>query len=171
MRRAYEVMVGLEVHVALSTRSKLFSGSSTLPTHVPNSQVSPFDAAHPGTLPRTNQGAVELGVRAALALHSNIPRLSTFQRKHYFYADLPHGYQVTQLDAPLALGGFLVYRPPRGLHARSPAAVVAVMPPTCGWCASPACSWRWTLASPTTRWCRAPAWWTSTARGRRCWRW
>ena len=169
MRRAYEVMVGLEVHVALSTRSKLFSGSSTLPTHVPNSHVSPFDAAHPGTLPRTNQGAVELGVRAALALHSNIPRLSSFQRKHYFYADLPHGYQVTQLDAPLALGGFLVYRPPPGPARKKPssssgggggASSSSSLPPPCEWCASPACSWRWTLASPCTTPTPMPPWWT-----------
>jgi len=107
--KLYEVMVGLEVHVALSSLSKLFSASSTGNQRIPNGNVSLFDAAHPGTLPRLNVGAVELGLRAALAFHSSIPRLSSFQRKHYFYADLPHGYQVTQLDAPLAKGGFLVY--------------------------------------------------------------
>ena len=108
----YDVMVGLEFHVALLTHSKLLSGSSVSPSLSPNTCVSLYDAAHPGTLPRLNAGAVLQGLRAAQCLHAAVPRLSSFQRKHYFYADLPHGYQVTQLDAPLAAGGFLPFRMP-----------------------------------------------------------
>ena len=110
----YDVMVGLEFHVALRVRSKLLSGSAACapPSSAPNTHVSLFDAAHPGTLPHLNAAAVEQGLRAALCLHAAIPRLSSFQRKHYFYADLPHGFQVTQLDAPLAVGGFLPFRLP-----------------------------------------------------------
>jgi hypothetical protein len=126
----YEVMVGLEFHVALSTRSKLLSGAAAhVPGAPPNTLVAPFDAAHPGTLPRLNGGAVAQGLRAALALHAAVPRLSSFQRKHYFYADLPHGYQVTQLDEPLALGGFLPFRLPLPAQGQqAPAAAAAAHP-------------------------------------------
>ena len=108
--RPYNLCIGLEVHVLLLTASKLLSGAAASGPPAPNVRVSPFDAAHPGTLPRLNRAAVEQALRAALVLRCAIPRASSFQRKHYFYADLPHGYQVTQLDAPIARAGFLRYQ-------------------------------------------------------------
>jgi Asp-tRNA(Asn)/Glu-tRNA(Gln) amidotransferase B subunit len=110
--RLYETCVGLEVHVALLTASKLFSGAAAAAAtgaDLPNARVALFDAAHPGTLPRLNRAAVEQALRAALLLRCTIPRVSSFHRKHYFYADLPHGYQITQLDAPIAADGFFCY--------------------------------------------------------------
>ena len=74
-----------------------------------NSQVSLFDASTPGTLPVINRKAVELALKAALALNCDINQTSTFDRKHYFYADLPAGYQITQQRRPLAVNGFLEY--------------------------------------------------------------
>ena len=106
----WEVCVGLEVHVQLATASKLFSGAAAGAAGTPpNSAVALFDAAHPGTLPRLNAGAVAAALRAALALRATVPRASRFVRKHYAYADLPHGFQVTQLDEPFARGGFVAY--------------------------------------------------------------
>ena len=107
----YEMCIGLEVHVALSCASKLLSGARGNAFGAEaNTCVSRFDAAHPGTLPRLGSGAVHAGLRAAIAFKTATPRLSAFERKHYSYPDLPHGYQVTQRDLPLASGGFITYR-------------------------------------------------------------
>ncbi|KAH7919539.1 Glutamyl-tRNA amidotransferase B subunit [Leucogyrophana mollusca] len=104
----WEVVVGIEVHAQIKSRRKLFSGSLTSqPGEAPNTSVSAFDAAFPGTLPKLNSKCVELAVRTALALNSEVQPRSTFDRKHYFYPDLPAGYQITQRYAPLAKGGFL----------------------------------------------------------------
>jgi Asp-tRNA(Asn)/Glu-tRNA(Gln) amidotransferase B subunit len=107
----WEVCVGLEVHVQLRARTKLFSGAAgpSGASVAPNACVSPFDAAHPGALPRLGVGAVSAALRAALTLRASVPRLSAFERKHYAYADLPHGFQVTQLRAPFAVGGVLPF--------------------------------------------------------------
>ena len=100
----------MEVHVQLRARTKLFSGApSPSPSSAPNASVAYFDAAHPGSLPRLGVGAVSAALRAALALRASVPRLSAFERKHYAYADLPHGFQVTQLRAPFAVGGILAF--------------------------------------------------------------
>ncbi|KLO08523.1 Glutamyl-tRNA amidotransferase B subunit [Schizopora paradoxa] len=102
----WQVVVGLEVHAQLKSRAKLFSNSWTSTyDEVPNSHVAPFDAAFPGTLPKLNANCVDLALRAAFALDSNPQRRSSFDRKHYFYSDLPSGYQITQYYAPISKGG------------------------------------------------------------------
>ncbi|EPQ58946.1 Glutamyl-tRNA Gln amidotransferase B subunit [Gloeophyllum trabeum ATCC 11539] len=105
----WEVVVGLEVHAQIKSRSKLFSSKlwTSDPSEPPNTSVSAYDAAFPGTLPRLNPKSVDLVLRTAIALHSEIQRRSAFDRKHYFYADLPAGYQITQHYAPIATGGHL----------------------------------------------------------------
>ncbi|KAH7916227.1 GatB/GatE catalytic domain-containing protein [Hygrophoropsis aurantiaca] len=104
----WEVVVGIEVHAQIKSRKKLFSDALTSrPGDPPNTFVSQFDAAFPGTLPKLNQKCVDLAIRAALALESYVQTRSTFDRKHYFYPDLPAGYQITQRYAPLAKGGYL----------------------------------------------------------------
>ncbi|KAI9063334.1 Glutamyl-tRNA amidotransferase B subunit [Trametes sanguinea] len=104
----WELVVGIEVHAQIKSRRKLFSEAlaSDL-TSPPNTHVAPFDAAFPGTLPRLNPNCVELGVRTAIALNAEVQRRSAFDRKHYFYADLPSGYQITQQYAPIARNGCL----------------------------------------------------------------
>ena len=99
--------IGLEVHAQLRTQSKLFSRAPASYGAPANSQVSLFDASTPGTLPVINKKAVELALQAALALDCQINQVSNFDRKHYFYADLPAGYQITQQRRPLALNGNL----------------------------------------------------------------
>ncbi len=101
----YEVVVGLEVHVQLLTKSKLFSGDSIAFGAEPNTQVSPVTLAHPGTLPVMNKAAVEMAVKMGLACECTINRRNFFARKNYFYPDLPKGYQVSQHTAPICLGG------------------------------------------------------------------
>ncbi|KAL1130890.1 hypothetical protein AAG570_012131, partial [Ranatra chinensis] len=103
-------VVGLEIHAQINTVSKLFSGSPTSFGSAPNSNVSLFDAAIPGTLPVLNKKCIEAGVITALALSCRVNPLSTFDRKHYFYADLPAGYQITQQRAPLASDGQLSFQ-------------------------------------------------------------
>jgi aspartyl-tRNA(Asn)/glutamyl-tRNA(Gln) amidotransferase subunit B len=106
----YEPVIGLEVHVQLSTASKIFCGCSTEYGAPPNTQVCPICLGYPGTLPVLNAGAVELAARAALALGCEVHPRSIFARKHYFYPDLPKGYQISQYDRPLATGGALEIR-------------------------------------------------------------
>ncbi|XP_071489658.1 glutamyl-tRNA(Gln) amidotransferase subunit B, mitochondrial-like [Diadema antillarum] len=98
-------MVGLEIHAQIASNTKLFSASEVQFMAPPNSLVSFFDASLPGTLPVLNKRCVEDGVLTALALSCKINRKSVFDRKHYFYADLPAGYQITQQRLPLAVGG------------------------------------------------------------------
>ncbi len=101
--------IGLEVHAQLKTETKLFSralsagrGRSAGPV---NTNVLPFDASIPGTLPVLNKKCVNLATKAALALKCDLNKVSTFDRKHYFYADLPAGYQITQQRKPIASNG------------------------------------------------------------------
>ncbi|KAF8592765.1 Glutamyl-tRNA amidotransferase B subunit [Ramaria rubella] len=102
----WDIVIGIEVHAQIKSRRKLFSESPTPQlADRPNTCVSGFDAAWPGTLPKLNAKCVELAVRTALACGSQVQPRSTFDRKHYFYADLPAGYQITQRYAPLAFGG------------------------------------------------------------------
>lgn len=102
-------VIGLEIHAQINTKSKLFSASSTAFGAPTNTQVSIFDAALPGTLPVLNGECVRAGVKTAIALNSKINKVSKFDRKHYFYADLPQGYQITQQRQPLAVGGEVEY--------------------------------------------------------------
>ena len=103
----WETVIGLEVHVSLSTKSKLFSGSSTEFGAEPNTQANIFDCALPGTLPVFNEEALRMAVRFGLAIGAEIGKRSVFDRKNYFYPDLPKGYQVTQLDFPTVGKGAL----------------------------------------------------------------
>ncbi|XP_066156732.1 glutamyl-tRNA(Gln) amidotransferase subunit B, mitochondrial [Euwallacea fornicatus] len=116
----WKSVIGLEVHAQISSTSKLFSASSTKISNPLNTNVSLFDAATPGTLPVLNKHCVEAGVLTALSLNCKVNPVSYFDRKHYFYADMPAGYQITQQRAPLASEGVLdfhVFTP--GVHKNS----------------------------------------------------
>ena len=111
----YEMVVGLEVHVQLRTRTKAFCNCPTDFGAPPNRSTCPVCLALPGALPVLNAHAVELAVRAALALRCDVHPVSVFARKNYFYPDLPKGYQISQFERPLATGGMLVIgRTPEG---------------------------------------------------------
>jgi len=103
----YEVVIGLEVHAQLRTRSKLFSPAPVGYGLEPNHSVGPVCLALPGALPVLNRHAVELAIRAGLAAHCEVRRHSVFARKNYFYPDLPKGYQISQYEEPVAVGGWL----------------------------------------------------------------
>ncbi|KAM5159737.1 glutamyl-tRNA(Gln) amidotransferase subunit B, mitochondrial [Callospermophilus lateralis] len=105
----WAAVVGLEIHAQISSNSKLFSGSQVCFAAPPNSLVSFFDASLPGTLPVLNRRCVEAAVMTGLALNCHINKKSSFDRKHYFYADLPAGYQITQQRLPIAANGSLAY--------------------------------------------------------------
>jgi aspartyl-tRNA(Asn)/glutamyl-tRNA(Gln) amidotransferase subunit B len=103
----YEPVIGLEVHAQLLTKTKIFCGCSTRFGDDPNSNVCPVCLGLPGTLPVLNKRAVEMGIRAALALNCTVQERSRFARKNYFYPDLPKGYQISQYELPLATGGWV----------------------------------------------------------------
>jgi aspartyl-tRNA(Asn)/glutamyl-tRNA(Gln) amidotransferase subunit B len=103
----YEPVIGLEVHVQLLTRTKIFCGCSTRFGDPPNTNVCSVCLGLPGTLPVLNKRAVEMAMRAALALNCTVHDHSRFARKNYFYPDLPKGYQISQYELPLAIGGWL----------------------------------------------------------------
>ncbi len=103
----YEPVIGLEVHVQLKTRTKIFSHSTHQFGKLANSQTDPVVLGLPGALPVLNQAAVTLAVRASLAINCRVNRHSRFARKNYFYPDLPKGYQISQYDQPLAEHGWL----------------------------------------------------------------
>jgi len=106
----YEVVIGLETHVQLSTRSKIFSWSSAAFGAEPNTTTDPVCLGLPGTLPVLNRAAVEAAVRLGLASGCTIRQHCRFARKHYFYPDLPKGFQISQLDEPICEGGVVRFR-------------------------------------------------------------
>ena len=110
----WEMVIGLEVHAQVISRSKLFSGASTVFGAAPNSQVSLVDAALPGMLPVINRHAVEQAVRTGLGLMAEINLKSRFDRKNYFYADLPQGYQISQYEHPIVGKGEIILDLPGG---------------------------------------------------------
>ena len=103
----WEPVIGLEIHVQLDTHTKMFCGCAVTFGEEPNTQVCPVCLGHPGTLPVTNERAVEYATRIALALNCRIAERTIFHRKNYFYPDLPKGYQISQYDLPLGVGGHL----------------------------------------------------------------
>lgn len=104
----YEIVIGLEVHAQVLTKSKLFSGDAVNFGAAPNTNVSPVSLAHPGTLPVLNKEAVHLAVRLGIAMNCSITTTNYFARKNYFYPDLPKGYQVSQHTAPICGGGYMM---------------------------------------------------------------
>src|SRR5580658_9065048 len=116
MNDGYEIVVGLEVHAQLLTRTKLFCGDSATFGAGPNTQISPVTLGYPGSLPRLNRQAVEYAIRMGLACHSEIERNNYFARKNYFYPDLPKGYQISQHTTPVCKGGRVSVRTPAGLR-------------------------------------------------------
>ncbi|HHQ69252.1 MAG TPA: Asp-tRNA(Asn)/Glu-tRNA(Gln) amidotransferase subunit GatB [Halothiobacillaceae bacterium] len=101
----FEVVIGLEIHAQLATRSKIFSGASTAFGAEPNVQACAVDLGLPGVLPVFNEGALKMATLFGLAINAEIAKVSSFDRKNYFYPDLPKGYQITQLARPIVSGG------------------------------------------------------------------
>ena len=97
----WEVVIGLEIHAQLATRSKIFSGASTAYGAEPNTQTSVVDIALPGVLPVLNKEAVHMAVKFGMAINAEVADRSVFDRKNYFYPDLPKGYQISQFDLPI----------------------------------------------------------------------
>ena len=111
----WAIVIGLEVHAQISSEAKLFSGAATVFGAEPNTQVSLVDAAMPGMLPVINRRCVELAIRTGLALKAKINLRSVFDRKNYFYADLPQGYQISQFLDPIVGEGTLTLDMPEGV--------------------------------------------------------
>ncbi|MBL7727502.1 MAG: Asp-tRNA(Asn)/Glu-tRNA(Gln) amidotransferase GatCAB subunit B, partial [Dinghuibacter sp.] len=101
----YDVVIGLEVHIQLDTRTKLFCNDAVSFNETPNIHAGPITLGLPGTLPRLNKKALELAIKLGLALGCTIDRELTFARKHYFYPDLSKGFQTSQHTRPLCSGG------------------------------------------------------------------
>ncbi|MDD2807901.1 MAG: Asp-tRNA(Asn)/Glu-tRNA(Gln) amidotransferase subunit GatB [Patescibacteria group bacterium] len=108
-------VIGLEIHVQLKTKSKMFCGCNNSGENLPpNTTVCPVCMGHPGILPVANRQAIEWSVMTSMAINCEIPQISKFDRKSYFYPDLPKGYQISQYDQPIGLKGFLVIDTPAG---------------------------------------------------------
>src|SRR5881296_3562408 len=103
--KSYKVLVGMEIHVQLATRSKMFTGAANGFGGEPNSQVNPVVLGLPGTLPVMNKRAVEYAMKVGLALGCQIARHTKWDRKSYYYPDLPKNYQISQYDLPLCSNG------------------------------------------------------------------
>lgn len=114
IRDKYQPVIGLEVHAQLLSKSKIFASDSTEFGNLPNTNISVITLAHPGTLPKLNRKVVELAIKMGLACNCEINRLNFFDRKNYFYPDLPKGYQTTQDKAPICKGGFVTIKTNEG---------------------------------------------------------
>jgi aspartyl-tRNA(Asn)/glutamyl-tRNA(Gln) amidotransferase subunit B len=110
----WEAVIGLEIHVQLNTRTKMFCRCENVPGGAPNTRICPVCTAHPGVLPVPNRAAVEKSILVGLALGSKIAERSLFYRKNYFYPDSPKAYQISQYDEPLCVGGSLAVEGPDG---------------------------------------------------------
>lgn len=116
LKDKYTAVIGLEVHAQLLTQSKIFNSDSAEFGSAPNTHVSVITLAHPGTLPRLNKTAVEYAIKMGLACHSEISEMNIFDRKNYFYPDLPKGYQITQDRTPICKGGYITIKTKDGLE-------------------------------------------------------
>ena len=114
----YEIVVGLEVHTQLMTQTKQFSSDPYTYGSSPNTQVSPQNLAHPGTLPKPNIEGLKLALKMGIACNCDIHERTHFARKSYFYADLPKGYQITQFTSPLCTGGYIAIKDEEGKEKR-----------------------------------------------------
>src|SRR6266567_1315329 len=110
----WEVVIGLETHAQIVAEAKLFSGAATAFGAAPNSQVSTVDAAFPGMLPVINRRCVEQAIKTGLGLEADINLVSVFDRKNYFYPDLPAGYQISQYQQPIVGRGRVILDMPDG---------------------------------------------------------
>lgn len=130
MTTEFEPVIGLEIHVQLASKTKLFCacpngvGDETKP----NTAICPVCTGHPGVLPVLTEGALELAVRAGLSMNCQINEYSSFSRKHYFYPDLPKGYQITQYDEPINGAGFIeiTYGPKDNLQKKKSASITPI---------------------------------------------
>ena len=104
----YKAVIGLEIHCELNTKSKNFSSSQNLYESLPNTNVSQIDLAYQGTLPIVNKEALRKSIKTALALNCEVPEYLIFDRKNYFYPDLPKGYQITQMHYPIGTNGYIM---------------------------------------------------------------
>ncbi|MCX7917160.1 MAG: Asp-tRNA(Asn)/Glu-tRNA(Gln) amidotransferase GatCAB subunit B, partial [bacterium] len=100
----YEIIIGLEVHVELLTKTKMFCSCSTEFGAEPNSQICPICTGMPGVLPVINKRAIELAIKTGIVFNSNISKFCRFARKNYFYPDLPKNFQISQYEEPIAFG-------------------------------------------------------------------
>ena len=114
--KKYEPVIGIEIHAQLKTKSKAFCSDINEYGGVPNTQVSPISLGHPGTLPRFNKEVINYAVKMGIACNSNITEKMHFDRKNYFYADLPKGYQITQDKTPICTGGSIFIKDDNGLE-------------------------------------------------------
>jgi len=114
----YEAVIGLEIHIQLLTNSKAYSSDSAEYGGAPNSHVSVITLAHPGTLPKHNTSVIDKAITLGLALNCNITEFNQFDRKNYFYADLPKGYQITQDKTPICRGGFVKIKTADGIEKK-----------------------------------------------------
>ena len=112
--KKYEVVIGLEVHAQLNTKSKAYSADPNEFGSIPNTNVSPISLGHPGTLPKLNKEVINHAIKLGLACHCDITREMHFERKNYFYADLPKGYQITQDKTPVCRNGYVLIKDAEG---------------------------------------------------------
>jgi aspartyl-tRNA(Asn)/glutamyl-tRNA(Gln) amidotransferase subunit B len=118
IRDKYEAVIGLEVHCQLATKSKIFAGDLAEYGHLPNTNISVITLGHPGTLPMLNKKVVEYAIKMGLACNSEISRYNYFDRKNYFYPDLPKGYQTTQDKTPICKGGYVKIKTKSGVERK-----------------------------------------------------
>lgn len=111
----FEAVIGLEIHVEMRTKSKMFSAAPDGFSHDPNTEIAPLDMAFPGTMPVVNKQAVINAIRVANALHMSIDHTLYFDRKNYFYSDLPKGFQITQQRRPIGKDGYVMIKVPGGM--------------------------------------------------------
>ncbi len=109
MLSKWEAVIGLEIHAQLQTQTKIFAGEGSFFKSAPNNNISVVTLGMPGALPAINENALKLGVKIGLALGCDIKKKSVFSRKHYFYPDLPKGYQISQFDLPICENGFVEF--------------------------------------------------------------